>query len=154
MPNTITSFVAIADSTAPPPPNPEYMIKMMKALVKGYPDRLGLLVSSPISGIVQFVTNLLLPMMPGQLSSKVHLMGREDAREKLCDVLNEEDIPKFMGGNADHDIYYPIQSKCSNEGNEILAFDWYGMIYRLTSAKDAFEFADQDIDCCTAPDTS
>jgi len=139
MPKKTTDFVVIADSTSPPPPNPSFMIEMLKALVKGYPDRLGLLVSAPISSIIQFVMNLLLPLMPGRLASKVILIGAEDVKSKLDGIIDEKDIPDFMGGEANHDKYYPIESQCTNKGQGNLKFDWYGMIDRLQAAKEEFD---------------
>mmetsp|Transcript_14315 Transcript_14315/g.34611 ORF Transcript_14315/g.34611 Transcript_14315/m.34611 type:complete len:337 (+) Transcript_14315:76-1086(+) len=141
MPEGITDFVCISDSSSPPPPNPTFMIKMLKALVKGYPDRLNLLMSAPVSSIVQFVMNLLLPLMPGRLANKVVLLDLEGIRPKLKDLLlnGEEDIPKFFGGPADHDAYYPDPSYCENRGQGSLKFDWYGMVERLEKAKAEFE---------------
>ena len=139
MPKETTDFVVIADSSSPPPPNPSYMIEMLKALVKGYPDRLGLLISAPISSIVQFVMNLLLPLMPGRLASKVQLLGAEAVISKLSDIMEEKDIPDFMGGTASHDEFYPVESKCPNRGKGSLKFDWYGMIDRLEADRDAYD---------------
>mmetsp|Transcript_15418 Transcript_15418/g.24977 ORF Transcript_15418/g.24977 Transcript_15418/m.24977 type:complete len:344 (+) Transcript_15418:84-1115(+) len=141
MPEGITDFVCVSESSSPPPPNPTFMIKMLKALVKGYPDRLNLLLSAPVSSIVQFVMNLLLPLMPGRLANKVVLMDVEGIKPKLVDLLlhGEEDIPKFFGGPADHDAYYPDESYCPNRGEGTLKFDWYGMVERLEKAKKEFE---------------
>lgn len=71
MPEGVTDFVCVSESAYPPPPNPTFMIKLLKALVKGYPDRLDVLMSAPTSSVIQFVMNLLLPLMPGRLASKV-----------------------------------------------------------------------------------
>ena len=141
MPKDVTDFVCISDSSSPPPPNPTYMVKVLKALVRGYPDRLHLLTSAPISSIVQFVMNLLLPLMPGRLASKVCLLDLDGMSDKLLDLLEngEEDIPTFFGGTADHDQYYPEESKCPNRGEGSLKFDFYGMIERLEVAKVKFE---------------
>lgn len=137
MPDGVTDFVCIAESSYPPPPNPTFMIKMLKALVKGYPDRLQLLMSAPISSIVQFVMNLLLPLMPGRLASKVNLLGLDTMKERLSDVLlnGEADIPNFFGGPCDHDQFYPEESKCPNRGEGSLKFDYFGMVTRLEAAK-------------------
>jgi len=141
MPDGVTDFVCISDSSSPPPPNPTFMIKMLKALVRGYPDRLQLLMSAPVSSIVQFVMNLLLPLMPGRLASKVILLDLEGIRPKLKDLLmhGEEDIPKFFGGPADHDKYYPEEYYCENRGQGTLKFDFFGMVERLEAAKTEFE---------------
>jgi hypothetical protein len=141
MPEGITDFVCISDSSSPPPPNPTFMIKMLKALVKGYPDRLNLLVSAPVSSIVQFVMNLLLPLMPGRLASKVVLMDLEGVKPKLEELLmhGADDIPKFFGGPCDHDEFFPDESYCENRGKGTLKFDWYGMVERLEAAKKEFE---------------
>jgi hypothetical protein len=140
MPSGITDFVAIAESSYPPPPNPTFMIKTLKALVRGYPDRLSMLMSAPISSIVQFVMNLLLPLMPGRLASKVLLMDMDRMKAKLTEILahGAEDIPTFFGGPADHDQYYPDETKCPNRGQGSLKFDYYGMLERL--AKDRTEY--------------
>eukprot|EP00525_Craspedostauros_australis_P012526 CAMPEP_0198117254 /NCGR_PEP_ID=MMETSP1442-20131203/17474_1 /TAXON_ID= /ORGANISM="Craspedostauros australis, Strain CCMP3328" /LENGTH=334 /DNA_ID=CAMNT_0043775271 /DNA_START=149 /DNA_END=1153 /DNA_ORIENTATION=+ len=141
MPKGVTDFVCISDSSYPPPPNPTFMIKMLKALVRGYPDRLQLLLSAPVSSIVQFVMNLLLPLMPGRLANKVVLLDLEGVQENLKDLLfhGENDIPKFFGGPNDHDKYYPEESYCSNKGKGNLKFDYYGMVERLEASKKEFE---------------
>lgn len=141
MPNNVTDFVVISDSTSPPPPNPTFMIKTLKALVRGYPDRLKLLVSAPVSSIIQFVMNLLLPLMPGRLANKVCLLDVDQMKEKLKDILlnGEDDIPTFFGGPANHDNLYPDESKCPNRGEGNLKFDYFGMIERLNKQKEEFE---------------
>lgn len=141
MPEGVTDFICISESSYPPPPNPTFMIKMLKALVRGYPDRLCLLMSAPVSSIVQFVMNLLLPLMPGRLASKVALLDLEGIRPKLKDLLmrGEEDIPTFFGGQLDHDKYFPEESYCENRGKGSLKFDFYGMVERLEKAKAEFE---------------
>jgi len=141
MPEGITDFVCISESSSPPPPNPTFMIKMLKALVKGYPDRLNVLLSAPVSSIVQFVMNLLLPLMPGRLASKVVLLDEEGIKPKLADTLynGEDDIPTFFGGTANHDEFYPEPSLSENRGQGTLTFDWYGMVERLEKAKKEFE---------------
>jgi hypothetical protein len=138
MPDGVTDFMVCAESSYPPPPNPNFMISMLKALVRGYPDRLQLLLSAPVSSIVQFVMNLLLPMMPGQLASKVVLLGQEEVRKKLKDLLpnGEDDIPTFFGGPVDHDALYPDEGKCSVRGEGVLKFDYFGMIERMQAAKE------------------
>lgn len=137
MPDGITDFVCIADSTSPPPPNPTFMVKLLKALVRGYPDRLNRLVSAPISSIVQFVMNLLLPLMPGRLAAKVLLYGPEEGKERLKEILlnGEDDIPTFMGGTANHDEFFPEGGR----GKGILKFDYFGMVERLEKAKAEWE---------------
>ena len=141
MPQGITDFICISDSSYPPPPNPTFMIKMLKALVRGYPDRLNVLLSAPVSSIVQFVMNLLLPLMPGRLASKVMLLDIEGITPKLQDILmnGAEDIPTFFGGPCDHDKYYPEESYCENRGKGSLKFDFYGMVERLQDAKAEYE---------------
>lgn len=140
MPDGITDFLCVSESSYPPPPNPTFMIKMLKALVRGYPDRLHLLLSAPISSIVQFVMNLLLPLMPGRLASKVVLLGMDEVRARLVPLLmhGEDDIPTFFGGPADHDALYPEESKCPNRGQGSLKFDYYGMTKRLDAAKEEY----------------
>jgi len=141
MPEGITDFILVSESSYPPPPNPTFMIKMLKALVKGYPDRLNVLLSAPVSSIVQFVLNLLLPLMPGRLASKVVLLDVEGVKTKLAELLynGEEDIPTLFGGTADHDTFYPETSQSENRGQGTLTFDWYGMVKRLENAKKEFE---------------
>lgn len=141
MPDGGTEFICVSESSSPPPPNPTFMIKMLKALVKGYPDRLNVLLSAPVSSIIQFVMNLLLPLMPGRLASKVVLLDMEGIKPKLADLLynGEEDIPTFFGGSANHDEFYPEPSQCENRGQGTLTFDWYGMVERLENAKKEFE---------------
>jgi CRAL/TRIO domain len=140
MPPGVTDFCVVSESSYPPPPNPTFMIKMLKALVRGYPDRLHLLMSAPVSSIVQFVMNLLLPLMPGRLSNKVVLLGTDEVKKNLKDLLmkGEEDIPAFFGGPADHDTYYPEESYCPNRGKGTLKFDYFGMVERLGKAKEEY----------------
>lgn len=141
MPGHVTDFVCISDSSYPPPPNPTFMIKMLKALVRGYPDRLSLLMSAPVSSVIQFVMNLLLPLMPGRLASKVCLMDVENMKVKLEDVLlnGADDVPTFFGGPADHDKFYPDEGKCPNRGEGTLKFDYFGMVERLMKEKEEYE---------------
>lgn len=140
MPDGVTDFVCISESSYPPPPNPSYMIALLKALVRGYPDRLHLLYSAPVSSIVQFVMNLLLPLMPGMLASKIILLGLDDAREKCTELLmnGADDIPNFFNGPCDHDLYYPEENKTSVRGDGSLKFDYYGMVERLQVSKEQY----------------
>ena len=137
MPDSVTDFCVIAETSYPPPPNPTFMIKTLKALVRGYPDRLQLLLSAPVSSIVQFVMNLLLPLMPGRLASKVVLLGVDEIQDKLTELLQHgaDDIPTFFGGPVDHDVLFPEEGKCGNKGKGNLKFDYYGMVERLTAQK-------------------
>ena len=141
MPKGITDFICISESSYPPPPNPTYLINVLKALVRGYPDRLKLLVSAPVSSIVQFVMNLLLPLMPGRLASKLVLLGTDAAKDKLVTLLlhGEDDIPDFFGGPANHDQFYPDEAKCPNRGEGILKFDYFDMLNRMAAFKKEFE---------------
>lgn len=140
MPPGITDFVCVSESSYPPPPNPSFVITVLQALIKGYPDRLCVLYSAPVSSIIQFVMNLLLPLMPGRLANKFVLCGQDDIVVKLKDLLlnGEDDIPTFFGGTVDHDQYYPEESKCPNRGEGTLKFDYFGMVERLEAAKEAF----------------
>jgi CRAL/TRIO domain len=137
MPDGVTDFVVVAESSYPPPPNPNFMIKLLQALVRGYPDRLKILYSAPVSSIVQFVVNLLLPLMPGRLASKVCLLTTSDVKENLKKIMEEEDIPDFFGGPSNHDTFYPEEGKSTvKKGN--LKFDYNGMVERLQVAKEAY----------------
>ena len=130
MPLGITDFVVLSDSSSPPPPNPQFMINLLSALVKGYPDRLNLLVSCPVGTIIQTVVNLLLPLMPSRLSSKIVLIAMQDAQSKIGDLLmnGTDDIPTFLGGVCDHDKIYPTSGTFPDR---VLKFDYDGMIDRL-----------------------
>ncbi|CAJ1966314.1 unnamed protein product [Cylindrotheca closterium] len=141
MPEGVTDFICISDSSYPPPPNPTFLIKLLKALVKGYPDRLSALWSAPVSSVIQFVMNLLLPLMPGRLASKVVLLDLDGVRDKLKDILmnGEEDIPTFFGGSCQHDNFYPEESSAENRGKGSLKFDYFGMVDRLVQARKEFE---------------
>jgi hypothetical protein len=141
MPEGVTDFICISDSSYPPPPNPTFMVKMLKALVRGYPDRLNMLMSAPVSSIVQFVMNLLLPLMPGRLASKVVLLDIEGIRPRLEEVLlgGADDIPTFFNGPCDHDKFYPEESYCENRGKGSLKLDFFGMVERLEKAKEEYE---------------
>jgi CRAL/TRIO domain len=142
MPDGVTDFVCISESSYPPPPNPSFMINLLKALVRGYPDRLNCLYSAPVSSIIQFVMNLLLPLMPGRLASKVILLGLEEVKQKCTEILpnGADGIPVFLGGsNTEHDSYYPDEGKTSIRGKGVLKFDYFGMLERLQQAKDEYE---------------
>lgn len=141
MPEGITDFVCLSDSNSPPPPNPTFMIKMLKALVRGYPDRLDRLISAPVGSIIHFVVNLLLPLMPGRLASKVVLLGVDKMIQHLDELLlnGNDDIPTFFGGPANHDKFYPIESSSPNRGEGCLKFDYFGMVERMQTAAKEFE---------------
>jgi hypothetical protein len=141
MPAGITDFCVIAESSYPPPPNPSFMIALLKALVRGYPDRLHILYSAPVSSIVQFIMGILLPLMPGRLASKVCLLGTEEAKSNLTELLfhGETDLPDFLGGPAVHDTFYPEESKSTiQDGGGILKFDYFGMMKRLQQSHDEY----------------
>lgn len=141
MPEGVTDFVCISESSYPPPPNPSFMIALLKMLVRGYPDRLNILYSAPVSSIVQFIMSLLLPLMPGRLASKVVLLGLDEVRERCTELLQNgaDDIPNFFNGPSDHDVFYPEESKTSVRGEGVLKFDYYGMLDRLQEQKKQFE---------------
>ncbi|KAL7510071.1 hypothetical protein ACHAXN_007022 [Cyclotella atomus] len=141
MPKGVTDFVIISDSSSPPPPVPSMLINVLKALVRGYPDRLNVLLSAPVSSIIQFVMNLLLPLMPGRLAGKFILKDIDDARDIMKDWLlhGEDDIPKFFGGPADHDKLYPEESYSKNQGQGCLKFDYFGMVERLKESAKEWE---------------
>ena len=141
MPEGITDFVCISHSYKPPPPHPPFAFQMMRGLVKGYPDRMHLLVSAPVSSIVEFCMNLLLPIMPGRLAHKFSFYSLEHVQDKLHDMLwhGAKDVPTFFGGPVDHDQWYPETAQCPNRGQGSLKFDWYGMIDRLRTEKELFE---------------
>ena len=141
MPAGVTDFVCISHSYKPPPPHPPFAYQMLRGLVKGYPDRMHLLVSAPVSSIVEFCMNLLLPIMPGRLAHKFSFYSLEHVQEKLEHMLwhGKQDIPTFFGGPVNHDEFFPNTEKCPNRGEGSLKFDWYGMIERLQQQRDAFE---------------
>jgi hypothetical protein len=117
------------------------MINVLKALVKGYPDRLNVLLSAPVGSIIQFVMNLLMPLMPGRLAGKFLLKDQADACEILKEWMmhGEDDIPTFFGGKCDHDKYYPEEGYCKNKGQGTLKFDYFGMIDRLKASAKEWE---------------
>lgn len=133
MPEGVTDFVVISDSNSPPPPVPSFLINVLKALVRGYPDRLNMLLSAPVGSIIQFVMNLLMPLMPGRLAGKFLLKDMDNATAIMKELLmnGEEDIPTFLGGTADHDEFYPEEYYSKNQGEGSLKFDYFGMIERL-----------------------
>ncbi|CAB9501785.1 CRAL/TRIO domain [Seminavis robusta] len=147
MPPGVTDFVVVSHSYKPPPPNPTFAFQMLKGLVKGYPDRMQSLMSAPVSGIVEFCMNLLLPLMPGRLAHKFHFYNEAHAVQHLTRLLQHglDDIPTFLGGpNKDHDVYYPEQNKCPSRGQGMLTFDWYGMKERLQEQCDLFAQQQQE----------
>lgn len=135
MPEGVTDFLVVAESGYPPPPHPQFLTNLLQALVRGYPDRLGLLVSAPISSVVQFVVNLLLPLMPGRLAGKLVLLGQAEAQEKLEALIGADQIPDFLGGSASHEEFYPKNGTESG----ILKLDYQGMKERLQKARDAYQ---------------
>ncbi len=141
MPEGITDFVVISDSNSPPPPVPSFLINVLKALVRGYPDRLNMLISAPVGSIIQFVMNLLMPLMPGRLAGKFVLKGLDDATDMMKEMLmnGEEDIPTFFGGTADHDALYPEEYYSKAQGEGSLKFDYFGMIDRLKESAKEWE---------------
>jgi len=153
MPPGVTDFVTISESSYPPPPHPTFMIKMLKALVMGYPDRLHQLFSAPSSSIVKYVMDLLLPLMPGRLASKVILLTQDEIATNMKELLmnGEDDIPTFFGGTADHDKLYPDQSYAPNRGQGTLKFDYFGMVERLQKESNKFQ-ATQEEAKATAPE--
>ena len=59
------------------------------AAVRGYPDRLYRLNTAPLGTVLNTVLGLLLPLMPGALSSKLNLMREKGMmREVLVDILH------------------------------------------------------------------
>jgi len=141
MPEGVTDFVVVSDSSSCPPPVPSFMINVLKALVRGYPDRLNVLLSAPVSAIIQWVMNLLLPMMPGRLAGKFLLKDVDDAREILKGWLpnGEDDIPTFFGGTVDHDKIFPEEAYSKKQGQGTLKFDYFGMIERLQASAKEWE---------------
>eukprot|EP00956_Cyclotella_meneghiniana_P012034 scaffold17061_cov77-Cyclotella_meneghiniana.AAC.2 len=141
MPEGVTDFVVISDSSSPPPPVPSFMINVLKALVRGYPDRLNVLLSLPVSSVIQFVMNLLMPLMPGRLAGKFILKDTADGCEWMKERLmhGEADIPEFFGGPAKHDEFYPEEYYSKNRGQGSLKFDYFGMIERLQASAKEWE---------------
>ena len=84
------------------------------------------------------VMNLLVPLMPGALGSKLKLMNeKEEIRRVLASVLKngDADVPTFFGGPADHDRLYPKEGLGQGQdidalGDGVLMFDWKGMKMR------------------------
>lgn len=148
MPEGVTDFCCISHSYKPPPPHPKFAFEMLRGLVKGYPDRMHLLISAPVSSIVEFCMNLLLPLMPGRLAHKFSFYNLDHVQDKLEDMLLHgfDDIPTFFGGPAEHDEYYPEEKFCPNRGQGTLKFDWYGMMERLKEQKSQFEQQKQQPD--------
>ena len=136
-----TDFVVFAETSTPPPPHPTFLVNLLRTLVKGYPDRLNTLMSAPTSSIMQFVMNLLMPLMPNRLSQKFFFLGAEESKKKMAEMLQngEDDIPTFFGGKCDHDKLYPTEYYCPNRGKGILKFDFFGMMERLKEERDKFE---------------
>jgi hypothetical protein len=138
MPKSVTDFIVVCDTHNPPPPHPQFMINLLSALSKGYPDRLHELTSCPVSKIVQIIMSVLLPLMPSRLASKIILIGEADATSKLSRCLENgvNDIPTFLGGNADHEIFYP---KGGLFPDKTLTFDFDGMVERLMASVEEFK---------------
>ncbi|GMI10652.1 hypothetical protein TrLO_g8999 [Triparma laevis f. longispina] len=146
MPPGVTDFVVVADSTTPPPPSPGFLISTLKGLVRGYPDRLKMLYTAPLGSVISTVLNLLLPLMPGALSTKLKLMNEKTEMEVvLVDVLENghADVPNFFNGPSNHDKFYPSEGIGEDMdvealGNGMLMFDWDGMKKRQQRMKEAW----------------
>lgn len=141
MPEGVTDFCCISHSHKPPPPHPQFAYRFLQTLTKGYPDRLNLLISAPVSSIVEFCMNLLLPLMPGRMHQKFTFFGLDNIQGRCEELLlnGKDDVPTFFGGPVDHDQWYPEERKCTNRGTGTLKFDFYGMMERLEQAKGEFE---------------
>ena len=139
MPNHNTDFCVIAHVTNPPPPHPKCGFRMLQGLVEGYPDRMHVLMASPVSRIVEVLMGWLLPFMPGRLAEKFVFLSLDHMKERLEEVMPVEDIPTFFGGTANHDLYYPQERDCPTRGDGILKFDYFGLIQRLQQQKEDFE---------------
>jgi hypothetical protein len=140
MPSGVTDLCIISHSYKPPPPHPKAVIKMLKGLVNGYPDRMHVLISAPVSKIVEFIMGLLLPLMPGRLAEQFVFLNTDHLMGRLEDMLlnGREDIPTFFGGPADHDQLYPEEKDAPSRGG-MLRFDYHGMLQRLQEQRDGFE---------------
>ncbi|GMH76701.1 hypothetical protein TrVE_jg10358 [Triparma verrucosa] len=144
MPPGVTDFVVVADSTTPPPPSPSFLVSTLKGLVRGYPDRLKMLYTAPLGTVLTTVLNLLLPIMPGALSTKLKLMNeKSEMQAVLPSVLDngEDDIPTFFNGPCDHDRFYPSEGLGAEMnvdalGDGMLMFDWDGMKERQMKMKE------------------
>ena len=137
----VTDFVIISHSYKPPPPHPKAVYKMLSGLVKGYPDRMNVLISAPVSSIVEFIMSLLIPLMPGRLAEKFVFLSMDHVKDRLDEFLLNgiSDLPTFLGGtNDDHDKYYPEEKNCPTRGG-LVKFDYYGMVERLKEQKIAYE---------------
>lgn len=140
MPKGVTDFVVLSDSNSPPPPNPQFLMSLLSALVKGYPDRLNLLISCPVGTIIQSVMKLLMPLMPGRLFQKFVLIGEEEAQERLSKIMDggTDNIPTFMPqGTKDHDTMFP-EGGADPKDDRVLRFDYDGMIEKLKKDIDTF----------------
>jgi hypothetical protein len=143
MPPGVTEFVAICHCTGSPPPHPKFAFRLVNALTKGFPDRLHVLWSAPVSSIVDTFMNMISPFMPARLSKKLVFLNMNHCQERLVHELllnGFEDLPTFFGGpNEDHDKFYPEEKYCPNRGEGSLKFDFYGMRERLIEQRRLFE---------------
>jgi hypothetical protein len=143
MPPGVTEFVAICHCAKSPPPHPKFAFRLLNALTKGFPDRLHVLWSAPVSSIVDTFMNVVSPLMPARLSKKLAFLDMNHCQERLVHELllnGLEDLPTFFGGpNEDHDKFYPEEKYCPNRGEGSLKFDFYGMKERLIQQRRLFE---------------
>lgn len=110
---------------------------MINALVGGYPDRVGRIIISPVSTIVEAFFKMVVPLMPGRLAKKIVFLNMEHCQQFFANEIFElEELPDFLGGpNMHHDTYFPQFPR----GNNVLKFDFFGMISRLEQEKAKFE---------------
>jgi len=75
------------------------------------------------------------------MQEKFIFKSMESARDQLGDLLlnGHDDIPTFFGGPANHEQWYPIESRCPNRGKGTLKFDFYGMVDRLKQHVEDYE---------------
>lgn len=143
MPPGVTDFVVVCDSTTPPPPSPSFLVSTLKGLVRGYPDRLHRLNTAPLGTVLNTVLGLLVPLMPGALSSKLNLMReKSEMNVALVEILSDgpSDVPDFFGGSLSHDQFYPKEGFGVGQdfealGEGVLMFDWTGMMQRQEEMK-------------------
>ena len=76
--------------------------------------------------------------MPKRLASKIIMIDHEHTKSKLCNYLEngEDDIPTFLGGTADHEMFYPKEGAFPDKQ---LTFDYEGMIERLKVSNEKFQ---------------
>ena len=110
MPPGVTQFRIVADATGLGfrQMNLSLMRRLLKLLMKGYPDRLFSLSVGPVNSTLKIIASALKKLMPKRLARKIKIMGPRPFLELTkTNILRPQDVPTFFSGTADHRFEAP-----------------------------------------------